>query len=655
MKKTYSIIFLSCGILLGGCANMWVKKGNKRFDAEAYSEAVTYYQKAIDKKQVPEAKVKLAQTYLKLNNSKKAEELFREAVTLPESEPINQFYFGKVLMQNRKYEEAGKAFREYAKSVPDDKLTQNMIAACDNWRKFEEGLDTCAYTFKKIETKGFASAYGASPFNFGFVFATESVAETKKATDKYTGQTYLDLYYFKKDPKAGSWSTPVWLTGGVNSEYHDAFATFTADGKTMYFTRSNEAKGKAKKNAKNEITLKILKASLIDNEWTNIEEFAYNNDDFSNAHPALSRDGKYLYFSSDRPGGFGATDLYVCTWDGSKWGEPVNLGATVNTAAREGYPWLSADNTLYFASEGHPGLGGLDVFKSKGSGNSWSAPENMKAPVNSSRDDFSYSIDDDGKFVNVSSSRNGNDNDLKGNDQMYEIFYKDPIVKTTVCVFKSDSVSRFAGAMVRVQNDATAEADSALTDSQGNVTFWLKGEADYTIRASSKKFFTNSINVSTKGKYCKDAIVTCDEGKKIYLDEADTTGTKEYNIGDIFYDFNKWDIRKDAEPNLDKLVKLLRDNPSFTVEMGSHTDCRGTDEYNQRLSENRAKAVVKYCTNRDIKAKRLRYKGYGESDPREKCVCEQCTDEQHQANRRTVFKVITDKPAAPAATPEKKK
>lgn len=463
---------------------MWVKKGNKRFDAEAYSEAVTYYQKAIDKKQVPEAKVKLAQTYLKLNNSKKAEELFREAVTLPESEPINQFYFGKVLMQNRKYEEAGKAFREYAKSVPDDKLTQNMIAACDNWRKFEEGLDTCAYTFKKIETKGFASAYGASPFNFGFVFATESVAETKKATDKYTGQTYLDLYYFKKDPKAGSWSTPVWLTGGVNSEYHDAFATFTADGKTMYFTRSNEAKGKAKKNAKNEITLKILKASLIDNEWTNIEEFAYNNDDFSNAHPALSRDGKYLYFSSDRPGGFGATDLYVCTWDGSKWGEPVNLGATVNTAAREGYPWLSADNTLYFASEGHPGLGGLDVFKSKGSGNSWSAPENMKAPVNSSRDDFSYSIDDDGKFVNVSSSRNGNDNDLKGNDQMYEIFYKDPIVKTTVCVFKSDSVSRFAGAMVRVQNDATAEADSALTDSQGNVTFWLKGEADYTIRAS---------------------------------------------------------------------------------------------------------------------------------------------------------------------------
>lgn len=645
MKKTYSVILLSASILLGGCANMLFKKGNQRFDSEAYSEAATFYQKALDKKPIAGAKAKLAQTYLKLNSPKKAEELFREVVTLPESEPVNQFYFGRVLMQSRKYEEAGKAFREYARTVPDDKLVQNMITACDNYRSFENGLDTCAFTFKKIETKSFASAYGAAPFNFGYVFAAETVVEDKKSIDKYTGQTYLDLHYFKRDAKTGSWSTPALLNGGVNSELHDAFATFSADGKTVYFTRSNQLKGKAKKNSKNEITLKILKASFIDGEWTNIEEFPFNNDDFSNAHPALSPDGKMLFFSSDRPGGFGSSDLYVSEWDGNKWGEPVNLGASVNTSGREGYPWVATDNTLFFSSDGQPGLGGLDVFKTKGNSSSWSKPENLKTPVNSSKDDFSYSVDQEGKYANISSSRQANENDLKGNDNMYEIYYKDPIVKVSVCVFKSDSATRFAGAMVRVKNDATAETDSALTDSRGNVTFWLKGEADFTILATSKKFITNSISVSTRGKFCKDVITTCDEGKKIFLDEADTTGRKEYSIGDIFYDYDKWNIRKDAELNLDKLVKLLRNNPGFTVELGSHTDCRGTDEYNQRLSENRAKAVVKYCINRDIKAKRLQYKGYGESDPIQKCVCEQCTEEQHQANRRTTFRIITDKPA----------
>ena len=655
MKRTYSLILLSVALLFGGCANIWLKRGNKNYQNEAYFEAINAYTKSLNKNPSDEVKAKLAVTYLKLNNSAKAEELFRDVVKVADVDPVNQLYFGRVLLENRKFDEAKYAFEEYAKKFPDDRLVKNLIYSATNWKEFDKGLDSCSFSLKKIDANGFNSSYGAAAYGDGYVFSSESTPENKKHTDKLTGQTYLDLFFIRKDKSTGTWSKPELLKGGINTEYHDAMATFSSDGKTVYFTRSNEKNDKPVKNDQNEVTLKIMKATLLDGEWTNIEEFPFNSDDYSNAHPSLSRDGQSLYFSSDRPGGYGEADLYVTNWDGNKWSDPVNLGPEINTPAREIFPSIAFNGTLYFSSDGHPGLGGLDVFKSKKEGGIWSKPENLKTPVNSSKDDFSFSMDEDGKIGNVSSSRLGNDKDVRGNDQMFELIYKDPIVKTIVCVLKNDSITPFQGATVLVKNIATAEKDSAITDAQGNATLWLKGEGDYTIRANSNKYFTSSISVSTKGKACTDVINTCAEGKKIYLEEADTTGKKEYSIGDIFYDFDKYDIRKDAEENLDRLVKLLKDNPSFTVEMGSHTDCRGTDTYNQILSENRAKSVVKYCTLRDINSKRLTYKGYGETEPKAKCVCEMCTEEEHQANRRTTFRIVVEKKSVPTKSKEKKK
>jgi len=239
---------------------------------------------------------------------------------------------------------------------------------------------------------------------------------------------------------------------------------------------------------------------------------------------------------------------------------------------------------------------------------------------------------------NVSSSRGSAESTLASQDQMYEVIYKDPIIPVQVCVREKGSLKPSSGATVYAQNVATGIQDSAITNNQGIATFRLAGEADYSISARNKQFFTNSIEVSTKGKPCSSIIVTCDESKVIELDPA--LSDKEYGLGDIYYDYNKWDIRPDAMPILDNLVKLLNDNPDIRIELGSHTDCRGKDEYNQKLSENRAKSVVKYCTLRDIDPKRLSYKGYGESQPKDSCVCESCTEEQHQTNRRTVFKVI---------------
>lgn len=628
MKKTYPILLLSLGLILGGCgAQYYVKQGNKKYDAYAYSDAVAQYKKALDKKVVPEAKIKLANSYRLMNNSTAAEEAYREVVAMPESEPVNQFYFGKVLMENQKYAEAKKAFQEYAKSVPDDKIVQGLIDACENPKKFDNSLDTCAYRLTKIELSGMTSSFAGTPYNFGYVFTGQTLIENKKERDPYSGLSFMDLYYTKKD-KAGKWSAPEAIKGGVNSEYHDAFAVVTADGQTMYFTRTNLFKGKIKKNVANEANLKILKAVLLEGEWTNVEEFPYNSDEYSNGHPALSPDGKTLYFSSDRPGGYGQTDLYSCNWNGTNWDEPVNLGPMINTAGREMMPQVGFNEKFYFSSDGHAGMGGLDIFVTTKSGSTFKQPENVNSPINSSKDDFSFTLDNEGKIGNLTSTRSGS-------DQLYEVEYKDPIIPAEICVQDKDTKAPFVGATVYALNKETGAIDSSTTDSRGIVNFRLKGGYNFSVNARFNQTLTNSIEISTINRKCSDIIISCKENKIIELEK--TVGPR---VLDIYYDYNKANIRPDAAIELDKLVKLLTDNPQYKIEFGSHTDCRGDDAYNQRLSEARAKSVLKYCTLRDIDAKRLTFKGYGETQPKAACDCPACSEEQHQLNRRTEFKVV---------------
>jgi peptidoglycan-associated lipoprotein len=628
MKKTYPVLLLSLGLLFSGCgAKYFLNQGNKKYDSYAYSDAVTQYNKSIDKEPLYEAKSKLANSYRLMNNLSAAEEVYKDVVAMDESTPEDQFFYGKVLMQNQKYGEAKAAFSKYAASVPDDKIVKGLIDACDNPQKFNNQLDTCAYSIKPIELSGTTTAFGASPYNYGYVFTAQSIVEGKSERDPYSGMSYMDLYYTKKD-KAGAWLAPDYLKGGVNSEFHDAFATFSADGQTMYFTRTNQTKGKVKKNASDVVNLKIYKAVFLEGEWTNIEEFPYNSDDYSNGHPALSPDGKFLYFSSDREGGYGQTDIYVCTVNGDSWGEPKNLGPMINTAGRDMMPQMGFDEKLYFSSDGHAGMGGLDIFKSSKNGDSWTQPVNMKSPINSSRDDFSFNIDSDGKIGNLTSSRSGV-------DKLYEVIYKDPVISAEICVQDKETKEAFVGAMVYAQNNETGAIDSTTTDAAGIAYFRLPGGHNFTVNARFDQTLTNSIEISTVDKPCSDVIKSCEAGKIIALER--TTGPR---VLDIYYDYNKWDIRPDAALELDKMVQMLIDNPNYKVEFGSHTDCRGDEAYNQKLSENRAKSVVKYCTLRDIDAKRLTYKGYGESQPKAACACESCSEEEHQLNRRTEFKVI---------------
>ena len=631
MKKSIPVFLIGISLMLGSCASMYVKQGDKKFDQLAYADAITKYEKAASKKDNPVTQRKLGDAYRMTNNPKMAEEAYRKALDTPEPDPIINYYYGRALMENKKYNEAQKAFETYLAANPSATYVNGLIDAAKNPNQFID--DTIQYTLNRIEMSGLKSASGAAPYNFGYIFTGESVAEGKgiKKRDPSTGSSYYDLYFTKKDKSSGVWSPPAPLSGDVNTIFHDAFASVSSDQKTMYFTRTNQEKGKVKLNSNDEATLKIMKLSLIEGDWVNPEEFPFNNEDYSLGHPSISKDGKTLYFSSNQQGGQGGTDIYMSSWNGSTWSSPINLGATINTPGRELFPKAGGQDTLFFSSDTHAGMGGFDVFRTVYKNGAWSKPENMGAPINSSRDDFSFTMEEDGKVGIITSSRSGV-------DQLYEVIFNGPRLIVEGKVTEKGTNTPYKGASAILLNKTTGESQTLPVDGMGKYSFTLEVGYDYSVNAASddNQSLSSSIDLSTKGKTRSETFTI-----NLELEKFEEGTTIKVEIKNIFYDYDKSDIRPDAMPSLDNLVKILTDNPKYKVEMGSHTDCRGTDEYNSSLSERRAKSVVKYCTLRGINAKRLTFKGYGESEPRVKCEpCESCTEEQHQTNRRTEFKVI---------------
>jgi outer membrane protein OmpA-like peptidoglycan-associated protein len=379
-------------------------------------------------------------------------------------------------------------------------------------------------------------------------------------------------------------------------------------------------------NDQRENNLKIFKATLINGEWKNLEEFPYNSDDYSCGHPTLSEDGKTLFFVSDMPGSMGGTDLYKSQLDNGQWTNPVNLGYTVNTAGNEMFPYIHHDGALYFSSDAHNSLGGLDVFITYNNGLRWAQPENLNYPLNSSKDDFGFSLSSDDSSGFVTSSR-------ASADKIYS-FEKFP---PTFNLFGSakDKFSNMPvkDVLVEITDAKTGEVIKMVSNENGKFELILRPESEYRLYCTKLGCFSRTDKISTKGlKYSQDFYAD-------FLVEPIIIN-KPIVLENIYYDFDKWNIREDAAKELDKLVKILNDNPKIDIEMGSHTDVRGNDQYNQILSDKRAKAAVDYLISQGIDSNRLSYKGYGEKVLVNACVNDvYCSEEDHQKNRRTEFKV----------------
>jgi outer membrane protein OmpA-like peptidoglycan-associated protein/tetratricopeptide (TPR) repeat protein len=587
--------------------------------------------------------------YMQINDTKHALESLSKLSSVENASPKDVMQYAHLLKTEAKYNEAIAQYNRYQKMNPDDKRVNEWIESC---KLAKQWMNNPTY-FQVVNMKELNSEnsdFGLMPYNEGYLFTSDRKQENlvnKEAVYGWTGNPYLKLY---EVPSASKLNEINPITS-LNGEYHNGPSTPLLPMNKIYFTRTKMVKV-TKKNLNNDPTswieniavpdyenrLEIYAASTSsDNKFYCQVGFPYNKpEEYSVGHPTLSADGKTLYFVSDMPGGFGGTDLYYCVKnENDKWSAPLNLGKTINTPGKELFPYVDKNGVLYFSSDGHNGMGGLDIYKSTGSRTKWTEPENLKYPVNSPKDDFSVYFDEANNIGYLSSNRDGG----KGNDDIYKFAYTPPsdltLIVVTKEIDKKNVVRPLDGVDLKLTNKTNSGSTAEFHFADGKYISGIKCSNTYSIMASKDGYFSKSLNIdSTKCVSYHDTIFAEIVLVKLEIEVPIV-------LKNIYYDFDKSDIRPDAKPDLDKLVQIMKDNPDIIVELGSHTDARGSDKYNFDLSDRRAKAAVEYIIANGISKNRIKAKGYGETKHLNNCTNNVvCTEEEHQLNRRTEFKVV---------------
>ena len=454
------------------------------------------------------------------------------------------------------------------------------------------------------------------------------------------GQPYLDLYVGDID-SLGNVTNKRKLGGEVNKRLHEASVAFTNDLNTVYFSANNyNEKEKSIRGKEGFDYIQLYKARVNDTgEWSDIEKLPFNSDDFNTGLPSLSSDGKKLYFASDRPGGLGKTDLYVVDVTANGYSEPKNLGPRINTEEREMFPFIADDNILYFSSNGHPGYGNLDVFASKIFDNTVSEALNLEQPINSPKDDFAYILKNEEKKGFFSSNR-GNG---KGDDDIYSFLEDDELFidclqEVKGVVRDKDTKELIPGAIVQVLDaDGNQLQITAAKEDDASFSFLIPCNTDITLVGTNDGYLKEERSLKTLNDLDTDPIV---EDLEMTPDFKMVGDELLININVIYFDFDKSNIRPDAAAELDKVVEVMKKYPELDIFATSHTDERGGSRYNMRLSDRRAKSTVDYILSKGIDAERIKSEGKGETEPAVDCKGKTCTEEEHQLNRRTNFKVV---------------
>ncbi len=631
---------------LASCTNARIKTGNKMYDNLSYSKAIKNYEKAVQKRpENNEIKLKLANAHRNVNNNEEAEQYYREVADSEEGiQGVHMLRYAQVLMKNGKYDEASTYLNEYLAKHPDDQLAKDLL---ESTRKADALLeDTTAYELKPLPLDFLVSMFAPAHYNNGIVFPAETEITSAASTNPWTGYSYLNMYYLEKDGD-GYWGVPTAFNDELNGRFHDGPATFNKEEDMIIYTRSamrNERRQLVNEERENQFYLFYSEKSE-DGKWSKPKELPFNNPNYSVGHPSLSEDGRTLYFSSNMPGGFGGSDIYKSTYNGDTWSEPVNLGATVNTPANEVFPYIAKNGKLYFSSEGHITLGGLDVFVTEQTGDVWSKPMNLAYPLNTSMDDFAIIFNDDDTTGYVSSNRSGG-------DMIYSFVRMPPIfIMEGVASLKADQLP-IDDVLITLINHTDGDTARIRTGEDGKYKFNLLPNKKYTVKGQKDGYFSLSEDFETGPKSVQkkinfnfeiDEIVESTPGTGSGKPEdGSETAAKTYDIGEVFYDFDDARIRKDAEPMLNKLARMLKDNPDISIEIQSHCDSRGTKEYNMALSNRRAASVVNYLISKGIARERLKSKGFGKSQPVNHCTTGvDCSEELHQQNRRTEFIVLS--------------
>ena len=836
MRTLTALVFLSL-ISFGAVAQSGkLKQAQQKMDNLEYMDAIELYNQILENGDVSEAKINLAEAYRKVNDTPNAEFWYGQVVRLPESEAIHKLYYGMMLQRNSKCDIAREWYQQFVDSAPDDQRGQLLLRACD----YEDELMTKSagiFEVKEVDFNSSTDDFSPQFYKGGLVFTSErDTNPIIRRTHAWTNQNFLELYYVDMretgtEEGCGNYvfGRPEKFSNEINTKFHDAAVAFSRNGEEIFFTRNNFLEGKKDYDDDGIMRLKVFYArSEGEGSWGDLQSLPFNSNEYSVAHPTLSADASKLYFTSDMPGGFGGMDLYVSEKESGRWGPPTNLGPDINTEGHELFPYVDAEGKVYFSSDGHIGLGGLDIYyTSQDEGGTWKTPENMGYPVNTLSDDFGVIFNVEGTCGFFSSDRDGG----LGGDDIYT--FKKTAIPVEVLVYDEKTDLPIEGALVEI----TCKGDSVLTDAEGKVSFDmklndccdlkasmesynpneseactndltladkmevkipLKREAEfeiegivfdglnklpmegatvtiendcgqplaepfvttstgryyfkldkeccYKVKATQEGYFAGiAEDVCTRGLEDSETLVEnlflmptttapydpselvdkepgslpdgSTETDYTYLDSAtrlwmdkDTRlpadgkydDGREYEKGvlivdefpyshipkqevdsgenqptapgidppivntppdvttlpgpgggdkggpvsipyllHIYYDFDQAYIRNEAIPELEKLLNLMQENTQYIIEIGSHTDARGSYHYNNRLSQRRADSVVKWLVGKGIERERLVARGYGENVNVNDCVNNvPCSEGQHQMNRRTEFKVI---------------
>lgn len=619
-RNTYILFLIFISQLLlaqkGGTA-----KANKLFVEKAYVEAASIYKNL---KPTQEVLQNLGDCYYYNNEMLFAEKPYANLISTYKDSVKPEYYFKYAHVLN---------------AINNTKRADEMMAKYKgypvNTLKFKEHLNSIVpfnYTVEKL-TKNAAGDFGIAFYGDKIVFA--SLRNATNPIYKWNQKPYLDLYEANVLAD-GALENIKPFSKTINTKTHESSAVFTKDRKTMYFSRTNDKRVKTGEELY--ASVKIFRAQFENDEWTNIIETPFSSDTFSTQHPALSPDEKKLYFSSDRPGSFGSFDIYyVQINDDGTYGEPVNLGSNVNTKEREQFPFIDTENTLYFASNGHQGLGGLDLFMSNVYSGVYAKPINLGATVNTGRDEFAFVLKEGDSIGYFSSSRDGSDNlyrfartenkrqfiiegDVKDKNS------KELLPGTTVTLFDEDD--KLITQLV-VGSDA-----KYVLNSEPNKKYKIVAEKDFYV---SKKIEFETKDDGLIRFNIELEIESYDDAEEIIVKKDD--GLVYIELENIYFDFNKWDIQPQAASILEILVNLMKKHPKMEIELGAHTDTRASEVYNLRLSNYRANAVLQYLVENGINKGRVKAKGYGKRKPLIRCG-NNCTETEHAINRRCEFIIV---------------
>lgn len=631
-----------------------LKEADEMFDRYAFIDAREVYL------EVAEAGYKSENLFKKLGDSyyfngdlPKSVKWYEELYKLKEGklEEDYLFRYAMALKSAQRYDESDEMMLEFEKIKGEDSRV-NLFKGERNYLELIE-LQSGRFSLENIDVNSPLSDFSPTVYQNRLVFASNrETGSSVKRVHEWNKQPYLDLYEVVIDSAENISGNVVSLPKIINSKFHESSATFTKDGLTIYFTRNNYNNKKYGKSEEGINFLKIYKSTRksLTSEWSEPKELPFCSDNYSVAHPALNPDESKLYFSSDMPGTLGLSDIFVVdiNEDGS-FGEPENLGDNINTEGRENFPFISQESELFFSSNGHVGLGGLDVFVSViKEDDGYGEVFNLGRPVNSSKDDFSFIINNDLKKGFFASNRDGG----KGEDDIYISNQIQDLI--TSCkqyidgkVTDVNSNEILEGVTVELFDENLDKIDSTLTNKDGVYEFTLDCDKKYIVRVSKDEFETSEEMLEAGSEFEKNVPLA------VTIEEGDNLGIEKAGMGDdlsdllqldpIYFDLDKFNIRNDAAVELQKVLAVLKKYPSMKIDIRSHSDSRGKDQYNLYLSDKRAKSTAQYLIDNGISASRVSGKGYGETQLMNDCANGvDCTEEEHALNRRSEFIILNE-------------